>query len=57
MRVLDALDLLEDDPRPRGPLELGRPDRLGIHVGRYRLWYDVDDAQETVTVTPLGRVP
>ena len=55
--VLDALDLLENDPRPHGSLELGRSDRLRIHVGRYRIWYDIDDTHRTVKVTHLGRVP
>jgi mRNA interferase RelE/StbE len=55
--VLDTLDLLEHDPRPRGSLELGRADQLRIPVGHYRIWYDIDDTHRTVKVTHLGRVP
>ena len=35
--VLDAIDLLVDDPRPAGSFPYGSPDLRRLRVGRYRI--------------------
>jgi len=53
--VLDAAGSLAEDPRPAAALRLGGPHRLRLHLGRYRLWYEVDDQIGMVTVVRCGR--
>jgi mRNA interferase RelE/StbE len=55
-QVMDASDLLAAQPRPPESVEHGSAARLRLPVGRYRLWYDVDDAKGTVTIVRCGRV-
>jgi mRNA interferase RelE/StbE len=55
--VMDAADELAANPRPAGAAEHGNPDRMRLHAGRYRLWYDIDDARRTVTIIRCGRLP
>jgi mRNA interferase RelE/StbE len=53
-RVRRALDGLAEDPRPQGSTSLqGRPG-YRIRVGDYRIVYEVDDEQRTVTVFQVG---
>ncbi|MER5913038.1 type II toxin-antitoxin system RelE/ParE family toxin [Streptomyces sp. NPDC001982] len=42
------------DPRPDGAF--GSADLLRIHVGRYRVMYEISDQQIRVSVIHLGRV-
>jgi mRNA interferase RelE/StbE len=55
-QVINAIELLADNPRPEGASKWGSPDRLRIHVGRYRVLYEVSDTTVTVAVVHLGRV-
>lgn len=55
-QLLSAVDLLADDPRPAGTTEYGSPDLRRLHVGRYRVLYDVNDSIVTVVVIHAGRV-
>ncbi|MEU6853488.1 type II toxin-antitoxin system RelE/ParE family toxin [Actinacidiphila alni] len=55
-QVMDAIDLLAEEPRPEAASKWGSPDRLRIHVGRYRVLYEVTDATVTIVVVHLGRV-
>jgi mRNA interferase RelE/StbE len=55
-QLLSAVDLLADDPRPAGTTEYGSPDIRRLHVGRYRVLYDVNDSIVTVVVIHAGRV-
>jgi len=49
-----AIRGLGEDPRPRGCRKLiGRPG-YRVRVGDYRLIYEIDDAQTTVTVLHVG---
>ena len=52
--VMDGADTLADDPRPDGTLAMGSG-RYRLRVGRYRVYYDVDDHAMTVTVIRCGR--
>jgi mRNA interferase RelE/StbE len=53
---LSTVDLLADEPRPAGTTEYGSPDLRRLHVGRYRVLYDVNDAIVTVVVIHAGRI-
>lgn len=53
-QVFTAVDHLADDPRPEGAF--GSADLLRIHVGRYRVLYEISDQHIRVTVIHLGRV-
>ncbi|PJE97606.1 plasmid stabilization protein [Streptomyces carminius] len=53
-QVFTAIDLLADDPRPRGAF--GSTDMLRIHVGAYRVLYGISDQQVRVGVIHLGRL-
>ncbi len=55
-QLLDAVALLANDPRPTGTAEYGSPDVRRLHVGRYRVLYDVSDATVTVVVIHAGRL-
>jgi len=53
-RVKTSIDALGDNPRPQGCLKLtGRPG-WRIRVGDYRIIYEVDDPNRTVTVVDVG---
>lgn len=53
--LLDASDSLESEPRLAGGTALGSNTRFRLHVGRYRLWYDIDDVARVVKITWCGR--
>ena len=54
-QLMAAVDLLADEPRPEGTAEYGSPDVRRMHVGRYRVLYDVNDTTVTVVVIHAGR--
>ncbi len=53
-QVFTAVDRLADNPRPEGAF--GGTDVLRIHVGIYRVMYEINDQQIRVSVIHLGRV-
>jgi mRNA interferase RelE/StbE len=53
--VMDAVDDLAADPRPQASARLTGGLRR-LHVGPYRVVYEIDDARQSVTVVHLGRV-
>ncbi len=53
-RLEAAMDALAEDPRPQGSRKLSGREGYRIRVGDYRVLYDVDDAERTVTVTRVG---
>ncbi|MFE8943607.1 type II toxin-antitoxin system RelE/ParE family toxin [Streptomyces sp. NPDC007856] len=53
-QVFSAVDRLGDNPRPDGAF--GGADLLRIHVGAYRVMYEVSDRQIRVSVIHLARV-
>jgi mRNA interferase RelE/StbE len=55
-QVFDAVDLLAHEPRPPGSTELGSQYMRRIHVGRYRVIYEIFESKVTIVVMHLGRV-
>ncbi|OEU85372.1 plasmid stabilization protein [Streptomyces abyssalis] len=55
-QVFEAVDLLAREPRPAGSAELGSQYLRRIHVGRYRVIYEIFDSTVTVVIMHLGRV-
>lgn len=55
-QVMGAIDLLAADPRPEGSATYGAPTLRRVHAGRYRVMYEIKDAEITVIVILLGRV-
>lgn len=54
-RVLDAIELLSDVPRPHGARKLvGEKTAWRIRIGDYRVIYDVFAAELVVTVVRTG---
>ena len=53
-QVFSAVDHLADEPRPEG--SFGSADILRIHVGAYRVMYEISDQQVRVSVIHLGRL-
>jgi mRNA interferase RelE/StbE len=53
-QVFDAVDMLAGDPRPTGAFAWGI-DRYRIHIGRYRIIYEINEHTVTIEVVHLGR--
>ncbi|MEU6708647.1 type II toxin-antitoxin system RelE family toxin [Streptomyces wuyuanensis] len=53
-QVFTAVDSLADNPRPDGAF--GSADLLRIHIGPYRVLYEISDQQVRVSVIHLGRL-
>ncbi|MFD7445766.1 type II toxin-antitoxin system RelE/ParE family toxin [Streptomyces sp. NPDC059909] len=55
-QLMDAVDLLAGQPRPEGSAEYGSADLRRMHVGRYRVLYEITEATVTVVVIHVGRI-
>ena len=53
-RVEQAIRALADNPRPPSCAKLTGRDGWRIRVGDYRVIYEIDDPQKTVTVLHIG---
>ena len=53
-RAKNAIRKLAENPRPRGCRKLSERDGGRIRVGDYRVIYEIDDTQQTVTVLHIG---
>jgi mRNA interferase RelE/StbE len=53
-RTRDAIRALAQNPRPPGCLKMRGRDAWRIRVGNYRVIYEIDDRQRTVTVFHVG---
>jgi len=54
-KVAEAINTLEDDPRPPRVKKLGETGLWRIRVGRLRLVYAIDDEARLVTVVRVAR--
>lgn len=45
---------LAEDPRPRGSIKIGPPNRRRLRIGDYRAIYDVDDRAQLVVIREAG---
>ncbi|GAA3122855.1 type II toxin-antitoxin system RelE/ParE family toxin [Streptomyces goshikiensis] len=55
-QLMDAVDLLADQPRPEGSIPYGSQDLRRMHVGRYRVMYEITEATVTIVVIHVGRL-
>lgn len=55
-QLLDAVDLLADDPPPTGTTEYGSRDVRRMHVGRYRVLYEIAEARTSIVIIHVGRL-
>jgi len=53
-RILQRIESLRDNPRPRGSEKLSALERYRIRQGVYRVIYEVTDAALIVTVVKVG---
>lgn len=53
-QVFTSVDLLADDPRPSGAAAYG-PTMCRMHVGLYRVIYEITESTVMVMVLHLGR--
>ncbi|MFW6197362.1 MAG: type II toxin-antitoxin system RelE family toxin [Myxococcota bacterium] len=53
-QVFDTVDLLAENPRPAEAFAWGT-DRFRIHVGRYRVIYEITEKAIAIHVIHLGR--
>ncbi|MBW1601039.1 type II toxin-antitoxin system RelE/ParE family toxin [Streptomyces sp. JJ66] len=54
-QVFTAVDRLAENPRPEGAF--GSAEVLRLHIGRYRVLYEIGEHQVRVNVIHLGRIP
>lgn len=48
------IDQLAETPRPVGSIKLANDAGYRIRIGVYRILYDIDDANQTVTIYRVG---
>ena len=53
-RVKLAIQKLADDPRARGSRKLSGRDGWRIRVGEYRVIYEIDNSNRSITVLHIG---
>jgi mRNA interferase RelE/StbE len=53
-RVREGIRALAEDPRPSGCLKLTNREGWRIRIGNYRVIYEIDDEQTTITVLHVG---
>jgi mRNA interferase RelE/StbE len=53
-RILSAIELLEDDPRPPGTKKLSGQERYRLRQGSYRILYEIEDDRLIVCVVRVG---
>lgn len=54
IRIRDAIQALEEEPRPSGCVKLSGREAWRIRIGNYRIIYEIDDAQKKLTVIHVG---
>ncbi|WP_432744400.1 type II toxin-antitoxin system RelE/ParE family toxin [Streptomyces sp. JH002] len=56
-QVFASVNLLAADPRPDGSTPYGSDNLCRIHVGRYRVIYEIEESTISIGVMTLGWVP
>lgn len=54
IRIRDAIQALEEEPRPSGCVKLSGREGWRIRIGNYRIIYEIDDALKKLTVMHIG---
>ena len=54
VRILECLDALAEDPRPRGCEKLSGQERYRVRRGVYRIIYEIQDEVLLVVVVKVG---
>ncbi|MFD7631248.1 type II toxin-antitoxin system RelE/ParE family toxin [Streptomyces sp. NPDC059851] len=55
-QLLQSVDLLAARPRPHGTVAYGSSALRRMHVGRYRILYEVTDTAATIVLRHIGRI-
>ncbi len=53
-RIVQQIQVLAEDPRPKGCEKLARQERYRLRQGSYRIVYAVDDDQRSVLIIKVG---
>jgi mRNA interferase RelE/StbE len=53
-RIKEAIKSLTQDPRPAGCKKLSGREGWRIRVGDYRVIYEIDDPQQSLTILHIG---
>ncbi|MBW6457120.1 MAG: type II toxin-antitoxin system RelE/ParE family toxin [Trueperaceae bacterium] len=53
-RVVERIERLAEEPRPRGCVKLAGGEHYRVRQGRYRIVYDIRDAELIVLVIRVG---
>ena len=54
IRIMERINLLQDDPRPSGCVKLSGFEYYRIRQGDYRIVYEIRDAEIIVIVVKIG---
>ncbi|MFF3489261.1 type II toxin-antitoxin system RelE/ParE family toxin [Streptomyces sp. NPDC002701] len=55
-QLMDAVDLLADQPRPEGSTAYGSMDLRRMRVGRYRVMCEITEVTVAIVVIHIGRL-
>lgn len=53
-RVVERIERLAEEPRPRGCVKLAGGERYRVRQGRYRIVYEIRDADLIVLIVRVG---
>ena len=53
----ESVSRLADEPRPPESFAYGSPDLRRLRVGRYRVFYTIDEEQRVVQIDHVARLP
>jgi mRNA interferase RelE/StbE len=54
--VMDRIDDLAIEPTPKESSGLGSSGLRRLHVGRYRVLYEIDEEEQGLTIIHIGRL-
>lgn len=53
-RIIRRIELLSEDPRGDGCMKLSSQERYRVRVGKYRILYEIIDAELIITVVKVA---